>query len=157
MKQQQKSLGMATNLKDYVRTYDQLVDADLCQRILEAFGKSNGEYIDREQRPSFTELNLTNRLRAKDPLWSDIHVKLEDAFVDATQIYMEELDLGPDFPSKYCFEELRLKYYQNNGHDQFKNHVDVQDYNSARRFLVCRDGRSNTFSKVGLYNRTKVW
>lgn len=137
MKQQRKSLGMATNLKDYVRTYDQLVDADLCQRILEAFGKSNGEYIDREQRPSFTELNLTNRLRAKDPLWSDIHIKLEDAFIDATQIYMEELDLGPDFPSKYCFEELRLKYYQNNGHDQFKTHVDVQDYNSARRFLVC--------------------
>ena len=92
---------------------------------LKRLEKSNGEYIDREQRPSFTELNLTNRLRAKDPLWSDIHVKLEDAFVDATQIYMEELDLGPDFPSKYCFEELRLKYYQNNGHDQFKNHVDV--------------------------------
>ena len=96
MKQQRKSLGMATNLKDYVRTYDQLVDADLCQRILEAFGKSNGEYIDREQRPSFTELNLTNRLRAKDPLWSGIHTKLEDAFIDATQMYMEELDLGPD-------------------------------------------------------------
>ena len=65
MKQQQKSFAMATKLTDYVRTYDNLVDADLCQRILEAFGKSNSEYIDREQRPSFAELNLTNRLKAK--------------------------------------------------------------------------------------------
>tara|TARA_B100001057_G_scaffold475574_1_gene542481 strand:- start:3696 stop:4262 length:567 start_codon:yes stop_codon:yes gene_type:complete len=128
---------MATNLQDYVRSYDNLVDSDLCKRILEAFGKSNSEYIDREQRPSFTELNLTNRLKAKDPLWSDIHIKLEDYFVDAVSLYMDELELGPDFPAKYCFEELRLKYYQNNGHDQFKDHVDVQDYNSARRFLVC--------------------
>ena len=42
-----------------------------------------------------------------------------------------------DFPAKYVFEEFRIKRYDNNGHDQFKDHVDVGDYNSARRFLVC--------------------
>ena len=30
-----------------------------------------------------------------------------------------------------------MKMYTNNNHDQFKDHVDVGDYNSARRFLVC--------------------
>ena len=42
----------------------------------------------------------------------------------------------PDFPAKYSFEEFRIKQYDNNGNDQFRDHVDVGDYNSARRFLV---------------------
>ena len=48
---------------------------------------------------------------------------------------MEDLDLGPDFPSKYAFEEYRLKKYSRVV-DEFKDHVDVQDHSSARRFLV---------------------
>ena len=48
---------------------------------------------------------------------------------------MEDLDLGPDFPAKYAFEEYRLKKYTQYG-DEFRDHVDVQDHSSARRFLV---------------------
>ena len=63
MKQQQKSLDMATKLEEYVRTYDAMVPDDFCQGILEAFGKSDLQYIDREFRPTFTQLNLTQRLQ----------------------------------------------------------------------------------------------
>ena len=50
---------MATNLVDYVKTYDAMVPDDFCQGILEAYGKSDLQYIDREFRPTFTQLSNT--------------------------------------------------------------------------------------------------
>jgi len=67
----------------------------------------------------------------------NIQTKLQNYFIDAIELYMKELDLHPDFPSKYAFEEYRIKMYNANDYDQFKDHVDVGNYNSARRFLVC--------------------
>ena len=104
MRQQQKSLDMATNLVDYVKTYDAMVPDDFCQGILEAYGKSDLQYIDREFRPTFTQLNLTQRLQLKDPLWVETHKKLEQYFVDALELYMDYLQLGTDFTAKYFFE-----------------------------------------------------
>ena len=66
-----------------------------------------------------------------------IQKQLTSVFTDAVQLYVEDLDLYSDFPAKYAFEENRLKYYNNNEYDQFKDHVDVQNYDSARRFCVC--------------------
>jgi len=128
---------MATELKDYIKIYDSLVADDFCDSIREAFDQSKSEYLDREQRPSFHELNITKRYLDKDSLWTDIQTKLNSVFIDAVELYMKSLDLGQDFPARYAFEEYRLKMYSNNNYDQFKDHVDVGDYNSARRFLVC--------------------
>ena len=162
MKQQQESLDMATKLLDYVKTYDGLVPDDFCQSILEAFGKSDNVYIDREQRPTFTHLNLTQKLKQRDPLWVEKHKELENRFIDAVELYMDELGLGPDFPSKYCFEEFRLKWYKTNNYDQFKTHVDIYDYNSARRFLVVflylndvAEGGETSFDKLNFTVKPK--
>ena len=57
MKQQQKSLDMATKLLDYVKVYDKLVPDDFVRAYLRRLEKSDHQYIDREQRPTFTELN----------------------------------------------------------------------------------------------------
>ena len=40
------------------------------------------------------------------------------------------------WPERFGFEEIRFKRYLPNDKDEFKEHVDVGDYNSARRFLV---------------------
>ena len=68
----------------------------------------------------------------------------------------QDLDLGPDFPANYAFEQHRMKMYRDNNYDQFKDHVDVQNYDSARRFLVCfvylnsvRRGGETNFPKLG--------
>lgn len=128
---------MVTKLLDYVKCYDSLVTQEFCRTVIETFHESDSVYIDREQRPSFTELNISQRYLEKDINWMSIQKKLTDVFIDAVEMYMRDLDLGPDFPAKYVFEEHRMKMYQNNNYDQFKDHVDVGDYNSARRFLVC--------------------
>ena len=127
---------MATELIDYVKVYDSMVDDDVCEKIIENFHKSEYSYTDREQRPSFSELNISQRFMKNDLLWINIQNKLTDVFADTTELYMKQLDVSADFPAKYAFEEHRLKMYDNNQYDQFKPHVDVGDYNSARRFLV---------------------
>ena len=125
------------HLLSFVKQYSGLVTQDFCRDVIEKFHESDSEYIDREQRPSFSQLNISQRFMEKDPMWVDVQETLTNAFIDAVEKYMNDLDLGPDFPAKYAFEEHRLKMYQNNNHDQFKPHVDVGDYQSARRFLVC--------------------
>lgn len=138
MNVQVRSLNMVAELKDYVRTYDGLVDETFCRAVIEAYGKSDSAtYLDREQRPSFYELNISQRFNAQDHLWMGIQKQLTSVFTDAVQLYVEDLDLYSDFPAKYAFEENRLKLYNNNEYDQFKDHVDVQNYDSARRFCVC--------------------
>ena len=114
-----------------------MVDEFFCQSVIEAFKESESLYLDREQRPSFTELNISKKYLDGDPLWKPIQSKMTKVLIDTVQIYMQDLGIEPDFPAKYAFEEHRIKKYDNNGKDQFKDHVDVGDYNSARRFLVC--------------------
>ena len=130
------SIGKGTELKDYIKVYDEMFTKTFCDSIIEAYTNSEKTVIDREQRPSFTEVNISQRYLAKDPLWVGIQKQIQDVFVDCIQLYMNSLQVEVDFPAKYSFEEYRVKYYDNNGHDQFKDHVDVGDYNSARRFLV---------------------
>ena len=132
-----RNLSMATNLTDFIKCYDGLATKTFCDAIIESYGITKGQYLDREQRPSFHELNISQRYIAKDPQWMGIQMQLTSIFTDAVQLYIQDLDCLNDFPLKYAFEENRLKLYDNNAYDQFKDHVDVQDYSSARRFLVC--------------------
>ena len=127
---------MVTKLTDYIKCYDNLLNDDLCQEIIESYKQSGTTYINREQRPTFHELNISKKYKAEDPLWMKPQKVLTETFIDAVELYMQDLDVAKDFPTKYTFEEYRLKRYEANEYDQFKDNVDVQDYGSARRFVV---------------------
>tara|TARA_B100000035_G_scaffold210766_1_gene180392 strand:+ start:4767 stop:5336 length:570 start_codon:yes stop_codon:yes gene_type:complete len=128
---------MATDLKSYIKVWDDVADEDFCQKIIAQFESDipNHNRIDRDQRPKFTEYNISERYQAKDPAWIQLQLDIQELFITYTERYIDEFQLGPDFPSRYCFEQYRIKKYATSS-DQFKDHVDVQDYNSARRFLV---------------------
>ena len=127
---------MATKLEDYIKCYDNMINDSLCNEIIEAYKQSGTTYVNREQRPTFHELNISKKFKAEDPLWNKPQKILTETFIDVVNLYMEDLEIARDFPVKYTFEEYRMKRYEANDYDQFKDHVDVGDYNSARRFLV---------------------
>jgi len=127
---------MATNLTDYIKVYDDMFEEDFCKSVIKTFNESDVTRIDREQRPTFNEFNISQRFMAQDPAWMSIQKHIQTVFIDIVKVYMNALQCEPDFPAKYSFEEFRIKQYDNNGKDQFRDHVDVGDYNSARRFLV---------------------
>lgn len=128
-----------TRLTDYIKIYDDICDKELCDEIIELFKsqEEHQEYIDRSQRPTFTEMNISQRYTARDVAWMGIQKQVQAHFVESVAKYVDEVDLGPDFPAQYSFEEFRIKQYRENSTDEFADHVDVGDHNSARRFLVC--------------------
>ncbi len=144
-------------LKDYIKVYDDICDTETCNQIVEAFNSQEDYhvYIDRLKRPTFTEMNISQRYLEKDPQWIIFQKQIQTFFIEAVSKYMDELDIGPDFPAKYAFEEFRIKKYSANSADEFADHVDVGDYNSARRFLVCflylndvEEGGTTDFPKI---------
>tara|TARA_S200000501_G_scaffold189060_1_gene177851 strand:- start:1434 stop:2000 length:567 start_codon:yes stop_codon:yes gene_type:complete len=127
---------MVTRLSDYIKTYDDKLDSDFCENVINTFHESDSIYVDREQRPTFRELNISERYLNKDPKWMSIQARLSDILTVSAKSYINYLDVGADFPAQYGFEQFRMKMYDNNGKDQFKDHVDVGDHASAKRFLV---------------------
>ena len=126
------------DLKDFIKVYDNVVDASFCKKVMSAFDLDipHQNFIDREKRPTFTELNMSQRYIDKDPTWRPLQERISKVFTDYVNVYMEDLGIAPDFPAKYAFEQYRVKKYFPKIHE-FKDHVDVQDHSSARRFLVC--------------------
>ena len=129
---------MATKLTDYIRVYDAAVPMDMCNSIKRTFDLDldHQEYIDHDKRPQFTQMNITQLYSAGKEEWQSLHYELQKRFIDYASLYIQQMDLGPDFPDKYAFEEYRIKKYYSASKDEFADHVDVGDYNSARRFLV---------------------
>ena len=58
---------MATKLTDYVRTYPNVLSKSVCDTIIKNFDESDSIYTDREQRPSFRELNISRDIMQKIP------------------------------------------------------------------------------------------
>ena len=146
---------MGDKLTDYIKIYDGVVDGAFCRQLIKTFDLDydNQERIVRDRRPTFTELNITKQYLDKDPKWIEFQTKIQEIFINYVTSYMQELDLSQDFPPKYAFEQYRIKKYVRG--DEFKDHVDVGDYNSARRFLVCflylntiRSGGETDFPKL---------
>ena len=153
---------MATNLKEYIRLYDNAFDADFCKKIIDSFDKSESVYFDRENRPSFHELNISQRFLKKDSLWDIPQRTISSIFQSVVTKYVSTMNVAPDFPERWGYEEFRLKMYENNNYDQFKDHVDVGDHASARRFLVCflylntvKEGGETVFPNLDLAIKPK--
>ena len=146
-----------SRLTDYIKVYDDVCDKDFCEQIINSFEteEEHQVFIDRLQRPTFTEMNISQQYMNNNHTWTAIQKQAQSVFVEYVSKYMDELDLGPDFPAKYAFEEFRVKKYREDSNDQFSDHTDVGDYNSARRFLVCflylndvEEGGTTDFPKI---------
>ena len=149
-----------TSMENYIRRYDNVVPYGFCDEMIEKFESNPEQYEKHSQgEMSFTQIHLL----AHDVWKTDIDY-LHDVFKLYVKKYREDCDIGYDsnpWPTRYGFEGIRLKRYLPDGNDQFGNHVDVVDYNTARRFLVFflylddNDGGSTTFSKYGVNSECK--
>jgi hypothetical protein len=147
-------------LTDYIRVYDGIADKRFCDDLIANFEyeEHNQNPVDREKRPTFTELNISQQYNDRNTRWIIPQQESKQIFLKAVNEYMDELDLRDmDFPPKYLFEEFRIKRYLDNGKDEFADHVDVGDHSSARRFLVCflylndvEEGGTTDFPKLDL-------
>ena len=121
-------------MKKYIQVYDNVISEDMCNNIIQKFEVNKDQYVESnlENHRYFTEININHH---ED--WSNIVGGLYLHLRQYVNKYKEDCNIKPiQWPEKFGFEQIRLKRYLPNNRDEFKEHVDVGDYNSARRFLV---------------------
>jgi prolyl 4-hydroxylase len=122
-------------MENYIRTYDNVLSPENCASLIEKFEASK----DQQKRTElfghrhFTEINTVEH---KD--WEPFVKGVFTALSPYIKQYAEDckIDRVKQWPEKFGFEQIRFKKYEVNDKDEFKEHVDVGDYASARRFLV---------------------
>ena len=123
-------------MERFIKTYPKRLLKSECDGIIEWF-----ELMDEQKKITqttlsghrkFSEVNLNN--------FRDITLNLQlkiYEILDATfEEYKRDVNIHQKvFPDNSVWEELRIKRYGTNT-DNFLDHVDVGNYDSARRFLV---------------------
>ena len=119
----------------FIQVYPNVLGSNLCQALidlLESFPDSQMR-VDNHERPNFSQISLQRMEKGKvflDPVMQ--------AMKQCFQRYSHSLPtFAKYFPHRFTLEQFRVKKYRNDGVDVFEDHVDVQDYTSARRFLAC--------------------
>jgi len=156
------------SLNEYIQVYDTDLTSEFCEDLIHKFeiNPTRHEMVSNEKRPNFTQMNLTNYIYNTETYdnetWDGIHKTLQNAFLSCVKGYIEDTGSTHGLPTRYALEEFRMKRYLDNGIDEFATHVDVLDYNSARRFLAFFlylndgfEGGETDFPNLGLTIRPK--
>ena len=120
-------------METYIRRYDNVISPELCDTLIDRFENSPDQYEKQKQgEMSFTQIHL---LKHKE--WADDAGTIAQSLMKQVETYKKECNIvGNMWPEQFSLEPLRLKRYLPDGTDQFGNHVDVNNHESARRFLV---------------------
>jgi len=126
-------------LTDYVKTYEQILPPSVCEAIINKFDVDkrvvDGK-VNTENGPSNTEVRSCLELNISQlDDWSELQGHLFRFAQAGIRKYMSDAR-GVMFPPSWGYEEFRIKKYRPEQKDHFATHADVQDYTSARRFLV---------------------
>jgi len=145
---------------NYISVYDDVLTDTQCQHLIDKFEDSQSQWQKTELKDhrSFTEININMH---KD--WDEYAKTLFNVYREQVNLYLKDnnIDVEKQWPAKFGFEQIRFKKYEANDLDEFKEHVDVTDYNSARRFLVFflylndNEGGHTTFPELDIQVQPK--
>lgn len=121
-------------LNRYIRVYDDVLDANLCKNAIDLFRKS--EAVIRFQTPQCSILHVTEQAEVqKDANWLAIQNQLVSVCRAIGQQYMIDAECEKYWPKENGLEGFRMHRYAADEGDSFSEHIDVGNYESARRFL----------------------
>ena len=116
----------------FVKTYDHFSE-DVCKSLIGIYEASHRkERVENYRMPQFTQVNLNE----EEKFGKFVQLCCYKV-VEVVKEYKKELPEYTEwFPSKILFEQLRVKKYEPGTEDQFDTHVDIQDHQSAKRYLA---------------------
>jgi hypothetical protein len=121
-------------MQKFIQTYDNVITKELSEQLIAMFEENpqHHEEVVLEGHRSFAQVTLQQHAT-----WQPFAEKLTDVFYKNISKYMKDSNITPKmFPEQFAFEQFRMKRYLPNGVDEFDDHVDVGNYDTARRFLV---------------------
>lgn len=123
------------HLNDLIQVHENILTKEDCQLLIDTFESvSEYENIDNNGTPKFSQYNLTQNVKSHTQNVQALHNKIIKTVMHHRDQYYKFIDLRC-FPQKHAFEQFRIKRYLTDNDDRFDTHVDVTDYESARRFL----------------------
>lgn len=144
---------LAKKLTDLIKVYDDILSEEKCQEVIDLFEGTGKlwQRFDNNGKPNFTQLNLTQYAQSNDENLTEkqkeLHTYLTTTFMNVINLYQMDCSITDEMPNQWALEQIRIKKYNQAvnccnidtstyaGVDVFNEHVDVGDYNSARRFL----------------------
>jgi len=131
-----------TKPTDFIKIYDDVISKDMCSEIISIFEDHPVHHhdVDQDSRPKFTELNYTSNVENYGAKSVGIHSLILESLIEKKKEYFDEVyskaaDDTLLVPETHGWEQFRIKRYLS-GEDQFKEHVDVGDAESAKRYLA---------------------
>ena len=124
-------------MDNYIRVYDDVIDEESCQKLIEKFEDSTKDFQtvhldDGDNAISFKQITL---IEHED--WKSVQQGMLELFQDYIMHYNIDCKvMSKQWPAIYGYEAIRIKRYLANDYDRFDPHVDVLDYETARRFLA---------------------
>ena len=120
-------------MNDFIKTYNNVLSDVSCKHLIDKFEDNRNQWqkTELEGHRSFTEININ--LHEDWQEYVNIIYKSLNPFVEK---YAKDNNITHNWPERYGWEQIRFKKYEVNDKDEFKEHVDVMDYASAKRFLV---------------------
>lgn len=126
----------ARDIARYVQCFDDAIDTDFCQRMIESF-QSLARFHARNGRGAMTQL--------EESAWTELNVtKVADASFEQyfreqviryLALYNERVALTLPVPPRTRMENLRIKRYSVAAGDKFQPHFDALDY-CSNRYMV---------------------
>ena len=123
-------------MDNLIRIYDNVLSAKKCDYFVNKFEAHSElhEVQNNSRGKTLTMMNLMNS--ANTPFRNDLNF-LGNLFMESVEKYKHDCQIHPlQFPEKFGVEAFKIKRYLPNTTDEFPEHVDVNDYATARRFLV---------------------
>lgn len=131
MRQQEKSLVMESKLSDLVFLFEDALDKDVCEKLIQKFENNKQSHILINQPGvKFNQAILNNLDDASEEFY-----KVITSISKFSDIYLNKVGKNL-FPQSYLYEEIRIKRYEKNSDEQFDIHVDVVDHQTSKRFLA---------------------
>jgi hypothetical protein len=118
-------------MKNYISVFDNVLEDNFCKNLREKFERSKDVWVRRDDKfKTFNEINF-----GQYPIFAEEQNTILSKVQPYVKKYCEQWDIK-FFPEQIGFEQVRMKKYEVGGKEEFRHHVDVGDYASARRFLV---------------------
>lgn len=120
------------NLNEFVQFYDNSLDNLTCDYLVNFFEENNAFHQTTDDG-KIIQLNLTEFREVSEDV-QKVHNDLIRSVFKYRDEYYELFDRAV-FPENHAFEPFKIQKYMPNDEDHYEVHLDVKDYDSARRYL----------------------
>jgi len=119
---------------NFIQIYNDVITPEFSQQLIAMFEESEHQHeeIVLKGHRSFKQVTLQHHQE-----WKPFADKLSERFFMYIERYMKDCNITDKmFPEQFAFEQFRMKRYLPNDIDEFDDHVDIGNKDSAKRFLV---------------------